>query len=126
MWVRDLNLLSRAIKLHKLSWFRLYRFDQLKLHLAIFMIGIQSQLATEAQALLGAPVNRAQRRAAAKAAKKGGDKELSEKIFLFDQMPDECSACVKPFDKTNKEIVRLYCPNCWDKAKALIEQLEEK
>ena len=85
-------------------------------------------------------MNRAQRRAAAKAAKKGGDKELSEKIFLFDQMPDECSACVKPFDKTNKDmvrswnvvvreeekIVRLYCPNCWDKAKALIEQLEEK
>ncbi len=85
-------------------------------------------------------MNRAQRRAAAKAAKKGGDKELSEKIFLFDQMPDECSACVKPFDKTNKDmvrswnvvvreeekIVRLYCPNCWHKAKTLIEQLEEK
>ena len=84
-------------------------------------------------------MNRAQRRAAAKAAKKGGDKELSEKIFLFDQMPDECSACVKPFDKTNKDmvrswnvvvreeekVVRLYCPNCWDKAKTLIEQLEE-
>ena len=85
-------------------------------------------------------MNRAQRRAAAKAAKKGGDKELSEKIFLFDQMPDECSACVKPFDKTNKDmvrswnvvvreeekIVRLYCPYCWHKAKTLIEQLEEK
>jgi len=85
-------------------------------------------------------VNRAQRRAAAKAAKKGGDKELSEKIFLFEQMPDECSACVAPFDKTNKEmvnlwnvvvreeekIVRLYCPDCWSKAKTLIEELEDK
>ena len=85
-------------------------------------------------------MNRKQRRSAAKAAKKGGNKELSEKIFLFDQMPDECSACVKPFDKTNKDmvrswnvvvreeekIVRLYCPNCWHKAKTLIEQLEEK
>ena len=85
-------------------------------------------------------MNRAQRRAAAKAAKKGGDKELSEKIFLFEQMPDECSACVTPFDKANKEmvklwnvvvreeekIVRLYCPDCWSKAKTLIEELEDK
>ena len=85
-------------------------------------------------------MNRAKRRAAAKAAKKGGDKELSEKIFLFEQMPDECSACVAPFDKTNKEmvnlwnvvvreeekIVRLYCPDCWHKAKKLIEQLESE
>jgi len=44
-------------------------------------------------------VNRKQRRAAAQAAKKDGNKELSEKIFLFEQMPDECSACIKPFDK---------------------------
>ena len=85
-------------------------------------------------------MNRAQRRAAAKAAKKSGDKELSEKIFLFEQMPNECSACVEPFDKTDKDmvrswnvvvreeekVVRLYCPSCWGKAKTLIEELEDK
>ncbi len=85
-------------------------------------------------------MNRAKRRAAAKAAKKDGNKELSEKIFLFEQMPDECSACVAPFDKTDKEmvnlwnvvvrekekIVRLYCPDCWGKARTLVEKLEEK
>ena len=85
-------------------------------------------------------MNRKQRRAAAKAAKKGGDKELSEKIFLFEQMPDECSACIKPFDKTDKEmvklwnvvvrekenIVRLYCPDCWSKAIEIMEDFKQR
>jgi len=85
-------------------------------------------------------VNREQRRAAAKAAKKDENKELSEKIFLFEQMPDECSACIKPFDKTDKEmvkswnvvvrekenIVRLYCPDCWQKAIEVIKTHGEK
>lgn len=89
---------------------------------------------------LGAPVNRSQRRSAAKAAKKDGNKELSEKIFLFNQLPPECLTCRKPFDKQDKQmvmdwnvvvreeekIVRLYCPECWDKAKKLVEELENK
>ena len=85
-------------------------------------------------------MNREQRRAAAKAAKKDENKELSEKIFLFEQMPDECSACIKPFDKTDKEmvklwnvvvrekenIVRLYCPDCGQKAIEVIKTHGEK
>ncbi len=85
-------------------------------------------------------MNRSQRRAAAKAAKKGGNKELSEKIFLFNQLPDECLTCAEPFDKKNKQmvmewnvvvrekekIVRLYCPDCWSKAKKLVEELESE
>jgi len=85
-------------------------------------------------------VNRKQRRAAAQAAKKDGNKELSEKFFLFEQMPDECSACIKPFDKKDKEmvkswnvvvrekenIVRLYCPDCWQKAINVIQTYGEK
>jgi len=85
-------------------------------------------------------LNRAQRRAAAKAAKKDGNKELSEKIFLFNQLPDECLACARAFDKGDRQmvmewnvvirekekIVRLYCPECWHKAKKLVEQLENK
>ena len=85
-------------------------------------------------------MNSAQRRAAAKAAKKDGNKELSEKIFLFNQLPDECLTCAEPFDKENKQmvmewnvvvrekekIVRLYCPECWDKAKKFIEELEDE
>ena len=85
-------------------------------------------------------MNRSQRRAAAKAAKKDGNKELSEKIFLFNQLPGECLTCNKPFDKQDKQmvvdwsvvvreeekIVRLYCPECWDKAKKFIEELESR
>ena len=85
-------------------------------------------------------MNRKQRRAAAQAAKKDGNKELSEKIFLFAQTPDECSACIKPFDKTDKEmvqswnvvvrekenIVRLYCPDCWSKAIEIMEDFKQR
>ena len=85
-------------------------------------------------------MNRKQRRTATKAAKQSGNKELSEKIFLFNQMPNECMACLKPFDKKDKqmvmdwnvvvrekeEIVRLYCPDCWDKAINLVKDLEDK
>ena len=89
-------------------------------------------------------MNREQRRAAGKKAKKDGSKELEEKMFLFGKLEDECLACSKPFDKTNKEMVmswqvivhekeekvNLYCPNCWSKAQevihSFIEHIENK
>ena len=89
-------------------------------------------------------MNRKQRRAAMKEAKSDGNQELESKIALFGKMPDECFTCEAPFDKKNKEmamswnvvvhgeeeIVRLYCPECWDKAKKIAEDfkkhLEEK
>ena len=89
-------------------------------------------------------MNRKQRRAAMKEAKSDGNQELESKIALFGKMPDECLTCEAPFDKKNKEmamswnvvvhgeeeIVRLYCPECWDKAKKIAEDfkkhLEEK
>ena len=88
-------------------------------------------------------MNREQRRAAAKQAKKGGNSELESKMALFGKMPDECLTCEKPFDKKDKdmamtwsvivhdeEVVRLYCPECWDKAIKITEDfkrhLEEK
>ncbi len=63
-------------------------------------------------------------------------KDLNQKMGMFDRLPDECSACEKPFDKRNKEmvmswnvvvraeekIVRLYCPECWGKAKEVVEE----
>ena len=85
-------------------------------------------------------MNRKQRRAAAKLSKKQGAEKLSEKIFQFDQLPDECSACLKDYDKKDKQmamtwnvvvkdaenVVRLYCPDCWDMAKNAIETLREE
>ena len=88
-------------------------------------------------------MNREQRRAAAKQAKKNGP-DFEEKISLFGKLGDECLVCEKPFDKKDKEmvmawhvivreeeeLVRLYCPECWDKAVKITEDfkrhLEEK
>ena len=80
-------------------------------------------------------MNREQRRAAAKQAKKDGNQELEEKMSLFGKTPDECLTCEKPFDKKDKEmamtwsvvvhgeeeVVRLYCPECWTTAKKITE-----
>ena len=75
-------------------------------------------------------MNREQRRKAAREAKQQGQEELASKIALFGKMPDKCLTCDDPFDKQNREmvmswnvvvhgeeeVVRLYCPECWNKA----------
>ena len=77
-------------------------------------------------------MNRKQRRALDKMQRSQNKQEqkLAEKISQFQSLPDECLACTKPFDKTNKEMVktwnvvvrndkdtvRLYCPDCWSMA----------
>ena len=63
-------------------------------------------------------------------------KEMKQQLMMFEQLGDECAACLKPFDKKSKEhamtwkvvvrekeeLVRLYCPDCWDKANKIIEE----
>ena len=85
-------------------------------------------------------MNREQRRAAAKQAKQDGNQELSEKITLFGKLGNSCLTCDKPFDKKNKDmvmswsvvvkeeegVVRLYCPECWDKAVAIMEDFRQR
>ena len=85
-------------------------------------------------------MNRKQRRAAAKAAKSHGGADIESKLLMFDKLPDECSACTKAYDKTDKQmattwsvvvrekenIVRLYCPDCWSMANNAIEILKEE
>ena len=86
------------------------------------------------------PMNREQRRAAAKQVKSDGNEEMQSKVALFGKMPDECLTCQKPFDKTNKEMVmswsvvvreeketvRLYCPECWDKAREILADFTKR
>jgi len=71
--------------------------------------------------------------------KKAAEKDMAEKIGLFDKIPQECNACETPFDKTSKEmvstwrvvvrekeeIVRLYCPSCWDTATKILKDVEQ-
>ena len=66
-------------------------------------------------------------------------KEMKQLLGLFDKLGDECAACEAPYDKTSKEqamtwkvvvreqeqIVRLYCPDCWNKTTEAIKQVEE-
>ena len=84
-------------------------------------------------------MNRKQRRAMEKKMGKDNSQKLAEKIFQFNNLPDECLACLKPFDKNSKEMattwsvvvrdentVRLYCPECWSMAQDIIKDFKEK
>ena len=84
-------------------------------------------------------MNRKQRRAMEKKIGKENSQKLAEKIFQFDQLPEECLACLKPFDNASKEMastwsvvvrdedtVRLYCPECWDTARKIVEQYKKE
>ena len=71
--------------------------------------------------------------------KKDFKKQLKRQLMMFDKLEDECAACEKPFDKKSKEhattwkvivredeeAVRLYCPECWDEANKLIEEIQD-
>ena len=73
-------------------------------------------------------------------AKKEAEKEMAAKVALFGKLPDKCLTCGELFDKTNKEmvttwsvvvrqkedVVRLYCPTCWEKALQIIEDFKER
>ena len=79
-------------------------------------------------------MNRKQRRQAKKKLTPS-ERNLSEKIFLFNQLPDACTTCAEPFDKKDKSMVnswrvvvhqeeqqvRLFCPKCINKAKEAID-----
>ena len=67
------------------------------------------------------------------------EKKIKSKLMMFDHLPEECLVCEKAFDKTNKEmvqtwsvvvrekeeLVRLYCPDCWTKARTVVQNYFE-
>lgn len=75
-----------------------------------------------------------------RAKKKRAEKELQDKINMFDKLGDACMTCSKPFDKKNREQVQswnvvvrkkenkvnLYCPECWTKAQDIIEEFTRR
>jgi predicted RNA-binding Zn-ribbon protein involved in translation (DUF1610 family) len=81
-------------------------------------------------------MNRKQRRALKKKQKKS---DLKEKMGLFDMIPENCLACLEPFDKKDKKMVStwsvvvkekekkvsLYCPSCWEAAMQIVKQVHE-
>jgi predicted RNA-binding Zn-ribbon protein involved in translation (DUF1610 family) len=86
-------------------------------------------------------MNRAERRARERALKKAGKKgtDMEKKLGLFDKIPENCLTCLKEFDKLNKEmvmswnvivreeegVVRLYCPDCWNKATEFAKEMRD-
>ena len=83
-------------------------------------------------------MNRKQRRKAKKTEKKltPGERNLSQKIFLFEHLPSACNTCEKAFDKRDKvmvqswtvvvknkdEAVSLFCPDCIENTKTIVEE----
>jgi len=85
-------------------------------------------------------MNRKQRRKAEKVkeSQTPAEQNLSQKIFLFDKIPDACTTCAAPFDKKSKDqahawrvvvrneeqLVRLFCPTCINKTKETLENAD--
>ena len=67
------------------------------------------------------------------------NKKMSKQISMFGQLENECATCQEPFDKKSEEhvktwrvvirekeeVVRLYCPECWEKTMELIKEIED-
>jgi|ETNvirnome_2_300_1030623.scaffolds.fasta_scaffold00951_8 hypothetical protein len=81
-------------------------------------------------------MNRKQRRAAARVAKRSGNEELQEKLEALSHIKEECFVCQIPFDKTDMKMLdswiivvnkafstgtRLYCPTCWEEAMEFVK-----
>jgi len=72
-------------------------------------------------------------------ARKQVEKDMKDKINMFDKLPDYCLTCEAPFDKKDREQVftwnvvvnrqegnvRLYCPTCWQKAQEILEDFKK-
>jgi hypothetical protein len=81
-------------------------------------------------------MNRQQRRSMKKQVGKKATDEMSSQVALFGKLPESCNACNKEFDKKDKdmvqswsvvvkqEIVRLFCPDCIEKTKEVLDERE--
>ena len=68
-----------------------------------------------------------------KAAAHESQSKMKKQLGMFDRLPSKCSACAKEFPKTREahmtwqvlvrsdQIVRLFCPECQQKAKKVVE-----
>jgi len=81
-------------------------------------------------------MSRRQKRAIKRQMGKDATEAMSEKIAQFGKLPKSCSACSKPFDKLDRDmvqswnvvvrqdVVRLFCPVCINKAKEALGECE--
>lgn len=69
--------------------------------------------------------------------KKNVEKDMKDKMNMFDRLGDECLACKKEFDRKDRAMVEswnvvvrqeekkvnLYCPECWTFAQKVIKEV---
>lgn len=67
-------------------------------------------------------------------------RDLKQKMNMFDRLPENCLTCLEPFDRKNKEQVQswfvvvrskenkvhLYCPVCYSKAQNIVKEYYEQ
>jgi hypothetical protein len=83
-------------------------------------------------------IKRADKKKKEKAMAQRAQTKLKNQLNMFDRLPDTCSACATPFPKTREahlswqvvvrneeQLVRLFCPECQEKAKKLVENNNE-
>ena len=78
-------------------------------------------------------MNRKQRRAIKKHVGQEAQEKMADQVALFGKLPEMCNICQKEFDKKDRdmvnswsvvvkqEVVRLFCPECINKAKEAID-----
>jgi len=79
-------------------------------------------------------MNRKQRRALEKQTSGKIAQNFSDKISQFHMLPEQCTTCLEPFDKKNREmlatwnvvarqdVIRLFCPECVKKAEDIVKE----
>jgi len=83
-------------------------------------------------------IKRANKKKKEKAFEQEAQAKIKKQMGMFDRLPNKCSACEKKFPKTQeahntwrvvvkyeKQEVRLFCPECQEKAKELQEKQNE-
>jgi len=83
-------------------------------------------------------LRRATKKKKEKAVAQDAQNKMKKQMGMFDRLPDDCSACEKSFPKTReahstwrvvvkaeKEKVWLFCPDCQQRAKQLVENNNE-
>ena len=83
-------------------------------------------------------LKRAAKKKKEKAASQEAQNKMKKQMGMFDRLPDVCSTCEENFPKTReahttwrvvvkteKEKVWLFCPDCQQKAKQLVENNNE-
>jgi len=83
-------------------------------------------------------IKRANKKKKEKAFAQDTQAKIKKQMGMFDRLPNKCSSCEKKFPKTQeahntwrvvvkyeKEEVRLFCPECQEKAQELVENNNE-